>query len=190
MPLKFEISSQAVSRSVVSPKSKESYLIVHLGDTKTGLAIVNRGMVFFTSTVPVGSDALNQVISKVFNVPLHSVPEVKKEIISSGKQDMDLFLKVMDATAPVKDEIMKLVSYWKTHGVNVVHNSSVIDKIILCGKDTALPAVDEYVFAETGIKTEVANVWRNIISLDDFIPPIPYEQSLDFAGAIGLAMLS
>lgn len=189
-PLTFEISSQAISRAVVSPKLPGSYLIINLGDTKTGLAIVNQGIVFFTSTVPVGGEALDRVIAKAFNTPIRNVPDIKSDIMVNGKQDMKLFLEVMDAAGPLKEEVMKLSAYWKTHSVSVLHAPSGIDKIILCGKDTALPSVDEYVCAATGIKTEIANVWQNIFSFDDYIPPISYEKSLDYAAAIGLAMIS
>lgn len=189
-PLTFEIGSQAVSRSVVPRESKGSYLVVNLSDNKTGLAIVNQGIVFFTSTVPVGGEALDGVIAKTFNVPMRNVPEVKAEIMASGKQDMKLFLEVMDATLPIKEEVVKLATYWKTHSVGILHAPSSIDKIILCGKDTALPAVDEYIYAVTGIRAETANVWGNVFSFEDYIPSISYSESLDYGGAIGLAMIS
>lgn len=189
-PLTFEINSQAVSRSVVLPDSEGSHLVFNLGDTKTGLAIVYKGIVFFTSTIPVGVEAINRAIAKVFNVPIGSVPDIKSDIISSGKQDMKLFLEVMETTKPIKEEMMKLVSYWKTHSVNVLHFPSGVDKIILCGKDTALPAVNEYIYAEIGVKAEIANVWQNVFSFEDYLPPISFNESLDYASAIGSAMIS
>ncbi len=188
-PLTFEISSQAISRAVASPESAGSYLIMNLGDTKTGLAIVNRGVVFFTSTVPIGVEDIDKVIAKVFSVSIGDVPDIKSEIMASGKQDMNLFLEVMDVTGPIKEEVVKLSAYWKTHSVGIAHTSSEINKIILCGGDTAMPSVDEYIYAATGIKTEIADVWRNIFSLEDYIPPISHNESLDYAGAIGLAMI-
>jgi hypothetical protein len=48
--------------------------------------------------------------------------------------------------------------------------------------------VDEYVYGITGIRTEVADVWQNVFSFDDYIPPINKTDSLDFVVAIGLAI--
>lgn len=189
-PLTFEISSQAIGRAVVSPESSYSYLIMNLGDTKTGLAIVNKGIVFFSSTVQVGSAALDKIAATVFNVPISDIPDIKADVIASGKQDMSSFLKIMDATGPIKEEIIKLSAYWKTHSVGILHKPADIDKIILCGRDSAIPSFDEYFATATGIRVEIANVWQNIFAFEDYIPQISYKESLDYAGAIGLAMLS
>jgi Tfp pilus assembly PilM family ATPase len=103
---------------------------------------------------------------------------------------MKSFLEIMEAASPLKEEVKKLSAYWRTQSVKALHRPSGIDKIILCGRDTALPSVDEYLQAATGIKTEVANVWRNIFSFEDYIPPLPRVDSLDYAGAIGLVLAS
>jgi type IV pilus assembly protein PilM len=191
MPRNFEILSQAIARAATpGGVSDSSYLILNFNESKTGLAIVHKGIVFFTSTIPIGSSAVDAMIAETYGIPITKVPDLKGEIISSGKQDMKSFLAVMESETviPLKEEIAKLATYWKTHGVHIVGEQTKVDKLILCGKDMALPPMDEYLRTSTGINAEVANVWHNIFAFDDYIPTISYRDSLDFAGAVGLAI--
>ena len=103
---------------------------------------------------------------------------------------MKIFLEIMKTTDPLREEIKKLSVYWRAQSVKVLHKPSNLDKIILCGRDTAIPSVNEYVQATTGIKVETANVWRNVFSFENYIPPISRVESLDYAAAIGLALSS
>ncbi len=187
-PLRFEISSQAVAKAVTPFGDKRTFLIMNFGELKTGFSIVNKGNVFFSSTVSVGSSTSNMIIAQKFKVDSTKVDKIKDDILGSGKQNMSLFMEIMNELDPLKEEIVKLITYWKTHSASLMGTSSPIEKIILCGKDTILPAVDEYISGVSGIKTEVANVWRNVFSLEDYIPPINYKDSLDYAGAVGLTI--
>lgn len=187
-PLSFEIGSQAICRAVVNADSPDSFLVMNLGETKTGFSIVSHGIVFFTSTLPIGSSALDEVEAKEYGVSVRDLAGIKAEIIKNGKQDMKIFLEIMKTTDSFKEEIKKLSAYWRAQSVKVLHKPSSLNKIILCGRDTAIPSVDEYIETSTGIKTEVANVWQNVFSFENYIPPISRVDSLDYAGAIGLAL--
>lgn len=187
-PSRFEITSEAVSRSVIPKGDRRTFLVVNFGENKTGFSIVHNGNVFFSSTVPVGSSTTNSIIAKKFKTPIAKVEEIKSDVMGSGKQNMALFMEIMNELEPLRQEISKLSVYWKTHNVSLSGVSNNIQKIILCGKDTVLPAVDEYIAGVSGISTEVANVWQNVFSLESYIPPISYKDSLDYAGAVGLLL--
>lgn len=187
LPTAFEISSQAIGRAIAS-HSDESHLVVNFTENKTTLSIINKGTVLFTSTIPIGSTSLNEEIMNKFSIPLEKVQEIKSEAIISGKQDMDLFIEMMNKMKILQEELIKFITYWRTHSINIIQRQSTINKIILCGRDMMLPAIDEYVYGITGIKTEVANVWQNVFSFEDYIPPINKTDSLDFVVAIGLAI--
>ncbi len=80
IPLSLEIESQAITNSVISKKNKETTLIVNLGQDKVGLYVESRGVVRFTSTIPIkggvadNDDALLQEIKKLF-VYWHSLKD-------------------------------------------------------------------------------------------------------------------
>jgi len=63
-----------------------------------------------------------------------------------------------------------------------------IGLVALCGKAGGAPGLSELLAAHLKTNVEPANVWRNVCSFDDVIPPISWEKSLEYAGAIGAAL--
>jgi len=187
-PLSFEIGSQAIVRAVADQGDHQVRLVVNLNETKTSFSIVSRGLVRFTSTVQAGGGDIDRYLIELTGKTLEQVKMMKKTSAMEGEQDMDLFFKLMESTKPIQDEIRKLQSYWKTHGAGKSGLSKEIAEIILVGKDTAVPAVSEYLESVIGIKTSVSNVWRNSFSLEDYVPDLGFYNALDYAGAIGLAL--
>jgi Tfp pilus assembly PilM family ATPase len=188
MPLKFEIVTQAIAKAVTPLNDTRVFLIMNFTENKTSFSIVSDKNVFFSSTVPYGSLATDAIIAKKFKIDISEVDKIKSQILGSGKQNMSLFMEIMNELDPLKEEIAKLSVYWKTHSMALAGISEPIDKIILCGKDTVLPAVDEYISGVSNIKTEVANVWQNFFSLEEYIPLINYKDSLDYAAVVGVSI--
>lgn len=83
------------------------------------------------------------------------------------------------------DEIKRINDYWISHNVE----SSKLEKILLVGHD-ALKY--ESFITETAsainLTVSVGNVWTNAFSINNYIPPIFKEDSLDYAVSAGLAM--
>lgn len=52
IPLSLEIESQAIARALIGAKENETSLIINFGAEKVGLYIANKGVVRFTSTIP------------------------------------------------------------------------------------------------------------------------------------------
>ncbi|MCB9806046.1 pilus assembly protein PilM [Candidatus Nomurabacteria bacterium] len=53
-PITFESESHALARSVIDRNDHDSYLLIHLGATKINLSIVEKNIVQYASSVPVG----------------------------------------------------------------------------------------------------------------------------------------
>ena len=63
-----------------------------------------------------------------------------------------------------------------------------INSIILCGGSSNLKGLPSY-FSETlGVPCVRGNVWENVFSLKDTVPPIDRRHSLGYATAIGLGL--
>ncbi len=189
IPLSFEIEAQAIARSVITRGDGDTYMIVNFGAQKTGLFIVSHEVVQFTSTVAIGGVHITEAISKHLSISLQEAEKIKNEhTVFRHKKHEDLFMALMNAVSALKDEIQKLSLYWDSHKEQGEEPTKKITKIILSGRDAGLTCFAEYLGMSLQSSVAVGNVWSNVFSLEDGIPPILFDESLDYAGAIGLAL--
>ncbi|MFA6552671.1 MAG: pilus assembly protein PilM [Candidatus Paceibacterota bacterium] len=189
MPLSFEIEAQAMGRAVIDKGDKGAYLILNFEEFKTGLSVISDEVVQYASTVDMGGRALTEAIAKHFSVSVDEAEKIKKEKgFLRDKKDTKLFFSLMDSIAPLKNEIVKVLTYWKTRQDKEGNTNRKLEKIILCGKNSSLAGFDEFLSYYTKMQVEVANPWINVFNIDDYIPPIGALDSLDYATVIGLAM--
>ncbi len=189
VPLSFEIEAQAIARSVVAAGDGGTYLIINFGETKTGLFIVSDEVVHFTSTIALGGANITEALAKYLGVTPAEAERVKRQpAVLKDRKNMDVFFSLMNTISALKDEVNKLSNYWNTHRDPSGDVGKKIRKLILCGHDAALGGFDDYLSLSFGIPVEVGNVWRNTCSFDTYIPPILFEESLDYAAAVGLAL--
>lgn len=189
VPLSFEIEAQAISRAVIPKGDRETYLIINFGESKTGLFIVSDEVVHFTSTVGIGGTNITAAISKYLSISTEEAEVIKREHAAlKDRKNMDLFFSLMNAISALKDEVNKLSTYWHTHKDGSGEMGKKISKIILSGRDAGLSGFDDYLSLSLGIPVEVGNVWENTFSFNEYVPPISFSESLDYAAAVGLAL--
>ena len=63
-----------------------------------------------------------------------------------------------------------------------------ISKIILCGGESTLAGLPEFLSYELKMKVELGNPWVNAVSFEDYIPEIERRDSLAYSTVIGLAL--
>ena len=187
IPLSFEVEAQAVARSSIAKGDENTFMIVDFHSTRASISIVSHGLVQFTSTLYVGGDDLVEAIEKYQNLSKKEAIKVKKDKGFKRTGDNDgIFYAMINTIAVLKDEINKYLMYWHSHDDNEIRNK--IKKIILCGESGSLRGLDDYLSLSLGLPVEKASVWKNVFSLDDFIPEIDFFTSLEYAAAIGLAI--
>lgn len=189
IPLSFEIEAQAISRAVIPKGNRDAHLVVNVGENKTGLFIVSDEVVHFTSTVGIGGAHITEAIAKHLSVSTREAAQIKNEHASfKDKQNVELFLAVTKALSILKDEIGKLSVYWNTHKDTAGELGKKITKIILCGHDAGITGLADYIALSFENPVEVCNVWLNTFSFEHYIPPLHFDESLDYAAAVGLAL--
>lgn len=85
----------------------------------------------------------------------------------------------------LRDEVVKLKSYWQDHNEN---EDNPIKRVILSGKNAAVSGLKERLVEAVGCRVDLANVWVNAFNFDEQIPEMSFEDSLDYAPAVGLAI--
>ncbi|MES2014657.1 MAG: pilus assembly protein PilM [Patescibacteria group bacterium] len=184
-----EVESQALARSVLSEHDRiGTVMILDVGKSTTRIAIADSGVVSFTASVDVGGDTLTGAITKHFGVSDEEAEKMKMERgFLMNKENAELVETLMTTTSVIKDEITKNLFYWNTPVSDSVPHRKV-EKVIMCGGNANLRGFPEYLGAFLDVPLTVANVWANAFSLDEYVPPMGFSESLEYATAIGLAV--
>ena len=188
-PLSFLLEPTAISRSIVKREDLGAYIIVNLGELKTGISIVSDQAIQFTSTVNIGSESFTQAISKEFNISTEEAEKMKKEKgLVRQDENSDIFFALANSVSVLKDEIERVFMYWHSHQDKGDANAKKIEKIIICGKDSTLLGFKDHLAISLKIPVELGNVWENLFSFDQTIPPISQVDSLNYAACVGVLL--
>ncbi len=93
---------------------------------------------------------------------------------------------VMDKGSEItllQKELSRVYSYWIDYG-----GGKPINRIILSGCDASRIVKSSHISPAPNIPVELAQVWRNAFSSDQYIPKLNFEESLEYAVAAGLAL--
>ncbi len=185
----FELEAQAIIRSVVKKGDLGTYMVVDFGKKRTGVFIVSQGIVIFTSTLNIGGAMLTSMIEKNFKISFAEAEKKKKECgLQRGAKNTEIFAVLLNVVSVLRDEIMKHFLYWHTHKDEEGKDRPPIKKIILCGGDSSLIGLTDYLSISLKTNVELANVWVNMFNIERNIPEISFNESLAIASALGLAL--
>jgi Tfp pilus assembly PilM family ATPase len=163
-------------------------MVIDFGKTRTGVGIVYRGALLYTSTIDIGGDQLSQVLRKVLGDRAESeLTQIKNtQGLVRGVETSEVRDALISTISVIKDELVTRMQYWHLRTGNQTDRR--IKSIILCGGSANLKGAPEYFTETLGIPTVRGNVWENALLLDHEIPPIDKRHSFGYAAAIGLAL--
>ncbi|MFQ5540714.1 MAG: type IV pilus assembly protein PilM [Candidatus Paceibacteria bacterium] len=186
-----EIESQALGRAVVSKKDREqTIMVIDFGRKTTRVAILDHGVVGFTTTVDVGGETLTAAAMKHFGVSAEEAEKIKNERgFLEGAGNRELYETLMTTISVLRDEVARHITYWNSSGEDEVPRKPVAT-IILVGGNANLKGLPEYLARAFDIPVRVGSVWENAFHLDEAVPPMPYQESLEYATVVGLALRS
>lgn len=189
-PVSFEIEAQAMARAVIPKNLSGAAMLVDFGKTRTGIGIVYRGALLYTSTVDIGGEQLSQVLRKALgDKPEAELTKIKNTIGLVRGADSSVVRDTLISTiSVVKDEVATRMQYWHLRSGN--DEARRITSIVLCGGSANLKGLPDYLTETLGVPAVRGNVWENAFSFDDIVPPIGRRYSFGYAAAIGLALKS
>lgn len=189
-PVAFEIESIATARAVVKTGVTRINLIVDFGAERTSFILASGSLVFFTANSAIGNNRLIKDIADVLKIDREEAKRVKFEAGLNKLKDEGQVFKALEPS--LKDLLKKIkgyISFYESHHWPGGVKSDSLDEIILCGGGANLAGLTDLIYAETGIRTKIANPWVNILQPDfKELPELPYQESITYATAIGLAM--
>ncbi len=189
MPLSFELEASAIARAIVLNGTKGTILFVDFGETRTGISVVTDGIVQYTSTVDIGGSMLTSMIQKEMNLSYEQAEAMKKKNgLIRGTDGVELSTVLLGAISILRDEINKNFVYWHTHKDEDGNDRPKIEKIILCGGDSNLKGLVDYLETSMRLPIVLGDVWVNINKSKEFVPEIFFGDSLSYVTALGLAL--
>jgi len=189
--LSLEIEARSIARACVSSGDPVT-LLVDFGRGRTGFAVIKHGHPIFTSTVPVGGEGMTKVLMEKLSMTEEQAESFKNEqglAPDDGQKSPGLELITPTASA-LADEVAKHFHYWDTRRNAHGEKMTPVGKVILVGGSANLKGLPDYIAGRVQAPTERGDVWHNVASFDEYIPPIDRHRSLQFATAIGLALRS
>lgn len=188
VPLSFELEAQAIARAVIPYEDTSTVMVVDFGKTRTGVSIAEKGRVLFTTTLDIGGATLTSMIAKNFSISTEEAEQMKRASgLESTSGTEDIFPVILNGLSVLRDELTKQYDYWKNRTKDGTHHSE-ISKIILCGGDSNLRGLAEYLESSMMLKIEHANAWANISTMEISVPDMSREDSFSYATVLGLAL--
>ncbi len=187
--LALEIETQAIARALVPDDDACTTLLVDFGKTRTSFSVLFGGVVQYTSTFNnIGGQDLSASLKKNLNVDEAEAERIKIERgILRARKDKELFSALLPLVSVLRDEIAKQFKYWNENLGRTIGRP--IERVLVCGGQSSLPGLAEYLGLSLGVPVTLGDVWRNLFEVGrSKVPPLTRNQSLRYATAIGLAL--
>jgi len=204
-PKVLETESQAISRALVKNGiSPFPILIIDIGLTKTCFIIFSGYSLRFTSSIPISSSRITEIISTGLGISLNDSQELKittglnqnfvkkredgSEIIIETKRIIEIIDPVLtDLVNQVKSHLGYYLSY-ASHE-HLANDIKGVKKILLCGEGARFKGFNDFLAIKLKIPVEIANPWINILpEFPKEMPAINFDESLAFVTALGLGL--
>ncbi|MBI1984836.1 MAG: type IV pilus assembly protein PilM [Candidatus Wildermuthbacteria bacterium] len=189
-----EIESLAQARALIPNEvSLVPLLIVDLGATRTSFIVFAGTSLRFTASVPVSSTQLTGALAKNLNVDAVAAENLKRKhgLENEDSEARRVFEILSPLLSGLAGQMKKYIDYYGSHASHqhMTLDEKEIKKVILTGGGANLKGLRDFLSKELAIEVELGNPWANIVKAPFHnLPPIPFDQSLSYSTALGLAL--
>jgi len=186
-----ELESQAIVRAI-RHRHKDNLVraVADVGRNRISLTIFSQGAIVFTTTMDLGGSTFDANISRALGVSLEEAIKIKTEI---GLRKTAYEGKIWGALAPAlsvfADQVRRGAEYYQGY-VEHAHGSEVkVGEVIMTGGNANLDGLEMHLSSILKIPVRRANPFEAFGGkMIPAVPPMPKNQSLAYATAIGLAL--
>ncbi len=179
----------ALARALLHHGDPSTVLVVDIGKSTTKFVIIENGQPRFAATIGIGGHALTLAVQKHFGVTEEEAKKVKAErgIVSTAGNE-DYIAAMLSTVSAIRDEIARRLLYWQHNAATKGHQP--VTRMILVGGNASVRGLAEYLEGALGIPVATGDVFTNLTSREEWLPPLDYLPSLAYGTAIGLALRS
>ncbi|QQG37989.1 MAG: pilus assembly protein PilM [Candidatus Kaiserbacteria bacterium] len=186
-----ELEASSIARAISSREGADPItLLVDFGRTRSGFAVLKRGIPIFTSTVSIGGGTVIKAIMEKLSLSEAEAMKFNNEqgIAPEGGAKSPGAEAVAGAAAALADEVARHYHYWDTRRNEHGERMTPVEQVYLLGGTSNMKGITDYIAGRVQAPTDQPNVWKNVADFDDYVPPITYRESLQYATAVGLAL--
>jgi type IV pilus assembly protein PilM len=193
--LSLEVEARSIARAVSGDSEHDedsATLIVDFGRTRTGFSVVKHGVPIFTSTVAVGGVTMTNALVKKLSMSSEDAEKFKNEegliSVSSDNAKTASAEVLLGTASALADEVVRHFHYWDTRRNERGERVTPVSRVLLVGGSANLRGLSDYIATRVQAPAVQPNVWGRVCSFDEYIPPIDWKTSMQYATAIGLAL--
>lgn len=181
----FETESRAMTRALFAPDDKLVHAVLYIAEHHSVVFIAEKGTVVWSSSLEVGSADLDKAIAKTFGTTLEAARALKLEkAFAETDGDASLFEAMLPVFSTIRDELSKILSYWKGQSKKERDEKEIAD-VVLAGRDTLIAGFSRYISLTSKLPAKTGSVWTNVLSIEEKVPELSRRDSLDYGTVIG-----
>lgn len=183
-----ESENFAMARALLPINDQTTALVIDVGKTTTKICVVSNCIPRFATTIGIGGNSLTLAVQKYFGVTEKEARRVKIERgIVPALGNEEYLAAMLSTVSAIRDEIYHRLEYWQSKAAPGSTHEPV-SHAILVGGNASVRGFPEYLESVLRIPVATGNVFTNLASPNDLLPPISFGESLAYATAIGLAL--
>lgn len=188
--LSLELEAHSIARAISGGEHDPVTLLVDFGRSRTGFAVLQRGVPIFTSTVSVGGENMANAVMEHMGVSREEALEYNNtQGLTPDAGTRSPGLEALSGTASaLADEVARHYHYWDSRRNEHGERMTPVERVVLVGGASNLKGLADYIAGRVQAPTSIPNLWRKVAAFEDYIPPIDRRTSLQYATAIGLAL--
>lgn len=184
VPVALEVESQSLARIIVSEGSNENSIIANIQSARTDLVLIERGNIQFTSTIPLGGNAITDSIARGLGITPQAAESIKQQVgIANTTEYPNLKTIIVPVLASFVSEVKNTLNFHAQHSTERVTN------VVLAGGGAQLKHIEELLateLASEGVAVKIADISRVIeIPTKDNVQTFA---PLGYSTAFGLAV--
>ncbi len=181
-----ETEAFALIRALIG-KDRTATMIVDIGSIRTNIIIVENGIPYVTRSLDMGGVTLTKAMAKALSMDLKAAEQMKTDIKSvSSIYPADGIPKIFEAAvAPMLTELQYSMNLYAGQGAE--RGGKNIEKVVLTGGSSVLPAMATFFSKQLNVKVYVGDPWARVVYPDE-LRPVLEEIGPRFAVGVGLAM--
>ncbi len=164
-PVVAEIESISTVRSLVADrKGCGPLLLIDIGDEKTILTILSKGVIIFSSYLLVSSRDFTQRIAKEKNISFKEADKLKIGYGINSDQKPEIAKILLPFLEETVESIQKHIDYYNSCGFTpqTGKNPDPIESVLLCGGGANLNGLPDFLSGKLGIEVKKADPFVNL----------------------------